>query len=60
MGGSSYRGFELTGVNCMLIFILSSEALRIKTKEMYLTLLSLKIISCFILLEAHSVVDGDA
>ena len=44
----------------MLIFILSSEALRIKTNEMYLTLLSLKIISRFILLEANIVVDGDA
>ena len=43
----------------MLQFILSSEPLRIKTNEMYLTLLSLKIISRFIL-EAHSVVDGDA
>ena len=44
----------------MLQFILSCEALRIKTNEMYLTLLSLNIISCFILLDVHSVVDGDA
>ena len=44
----------------MLQFILSSEASRIKTNEKYLTLLSLNIISCFILLDAHSVVDGDA